>query len=119
MIAIVFLLGLLAVTIFAAATGTETLPIAEILMLVGIFVLFFGSGVYIAAVLGILGVLIGFLFSDRPWWAFMGQTLWGPSSNFVLVAVPLFLLMGEILLRAGLSDRAATDAGRRRCEIPG
>jgi tripartite ATP-independent transporter DctM subunit len=31
--------------------------------------------------------------------------LWGPSSNFVLVAVPLFLLMGEILLRAGLSDR--------------
>jgi len=40
MIAIVFLLGLLAVTIFAAATGTETLPIAEILMLVGIFVLF-------------------------------------------------------------------------------
>jgi C4-dicarboxylate transporter DctM subunit len=105
MIAIVFLLGLLAVTIFAAATGTETLPIAEILMLVGIFVLFFGSGVYIAAVLGILGVLIGFLFSDRPWWAFMGQTLWGPSSNFVLVAVPLFLLMGEILLRAGLSDR--------------
>jgi TRAP-type C4-dicarboxylate transport system permease large subunit len=25
--------------------------------------------------------------------------------NFVLVAVPLFLLMGEILLRSGLSDR--------------
>ena len=105
MIAIVFLLGLLAVTVFAAATGTQALPIAEILMLVGIFVLFFGSGVYIAAVLGILGVLVGFLFSDRPWWAFMGQTLWAPSSNFVLVAVPLFLLMGEILLRAGLSDR--------------
>ena len=105
MIAIVFLLGLLAVTIFAAASGAQALPIAEIMMLVGIFVLFFGSGVYIAAVLGILGVLIGFLFSDRPWWAFMGQTLWAPSSNFVLVAVPLFLLMGEILLRAGLSDR--------------
>jgi len=105
MIAIVFLLGLLAVTVFAAATGAQALPIAEILMLVSIFVLFFGSGVYIAAVLGILGVLVGFLFSDRPWWAFMGQTLWAPSSNFVLVAVPLFLLMGEILLRAGLSDR--------------
>jgi hypothetical protein len=35
MIAIVFLLGLLGVTIFAAATGTQALPIAEILMLVG------------------------------------------------------------------------------------
>jgi tripartite ATP-independent transporter DctM subunit len=56
-------------------------------------------------VLGALGVLTALMFSDRPWWAFLGQTLWGPSSNFVLVAVPLFLLMGEILLRAGLSDR--------------
>ncbi len=105
MIAIVFLLALLAVTIFAAATTGQALPVAEILMLTGVFVVFFGSGVYIAAVLGALGVLTGLLFSDRPWWAFLGQTLWAPSSNFVLVAVPLFLLMGEILLRAGLSDR--------------
>ena len=105
MIAIVFLLGLLAVTLFAAATTGQALPVAEILMLTGVFVVFFGSGVYIAAVLGVLGVLTGFFFTDRPWWTFLGQTLWGPSSNFVLVAVPLFLLMGEILLRAGLSDR--------------
>jgi C4-dicarboxylate transporter DctM subunit len=104
-IAIVFLLGLLGVTIFAAASTGQALPIAEILMLMGVFVAFFGSGVYIAAVLGVLGVLTALFFSDRPWWAFLGQTLWSPSSNFVLVAVPLFLLMGEILLRAGLSDR--------------
>ena len=105
MIAIVFLLGLLGVTIFAAASTGQALPIPEILMLTAVFVVFFGSGVYIAAVLGVLGVLTAFLFSDRPWWTFLGQTLWSPSSNFVLVAVPLFLLMGEILLRAGLSDR--------------
>ena len=61
----------------------------------------------LAALVGglLLGMLVGLVFSDRPWWDFAGQTLWGPSSNFVLVAVPLFLLMGEILLRAGLSDR--------------
>lgn len=105
MIAIVFLLLLLAVTIFAAASTGQALPISEILMLMAVFVAFFGSGVYIAAVLGLLGVLTGLIFSDRPWWTFLGQTLWAPSSNFVLVAVPLFLLMGEILLRAGLSDR--------------
>lgn len=105
MIAIVFLLGLLGVFIVSAAAGAQALPIAEILMLIGVFVIFFSSGVYIAAVLGVLAFLTGFLFSDRPWWNFAGQTLWGPSSNFVLVAVPLFLLMGEILLRAGLSDR--------------
>lgn len=105
MIAIVLLLLLLGVAVFAAVTGGEAIPITEILALTGVFLVFFGAGVYIAAVLGLLGILVGLTFSDRPWWAFAGQTLWGPSSNFVLVAVPLFLLMGEILLRAGLSDR--------------
>ena len=105
MIAIVFLLVLLAVTLVAAATTGQAVPVAEILSLVGVFLVFFGTGVYIAAVLGILGILIGLAFSTRPWWSFAGETLWTPSSNFVLVAVPLFLLMGEILLRAGLSDR--------------
>jgi tripartite ATP-independent transporter DctM subunit len=105
MIAIVFLLSLLAVLVFAAAGTGQSLPIAEILGLVAVFVVFFGAGVHVAAVLGILAVLTGFIFSDRPFWLFAGQTFWGPSSNFVLIAVPLFLLMGEILLRAGLSDR--------------
>lgn len=105
MIALVFLLSLLAVLSFAAASGAAALPIYEILMLIGVFLIFFSSGVYIGAVLGVLSFLIGFWFSDRPWWSFAGQTLWAPSSNYVLVAVPLFLLMGEILLRAGLSER--------------
>jgi tripartite ATP-independent transporter DctM subunit len=105
MIAVIVLLVLLAIAIATAATGGPAVPITEILALTGVFLLFFGAGVYVAAVLGILGILVGLTFSDRPWWAFAGQTLWGPSSNFVLVAVPLFLLMGEILLRAGLSDR--------------
>lgn len=105
MIAIIFLLMLLVASVVGAAATGQALPIAEILMLVSIFLVFFGAGVYIAAVLGVLGVLIGLMFSDRPWWAFMGQTLWTPTSNYVLVAVPLFLLMGEILLRSGLSER--------------
>ena len=52
MIAIVFLLVLLAVAVFAAANGGQAVPIGEILVLIGVFLVFFGSGVYIAAVLG-------------------------------------------------------------------
>jgi len=105
MIALIFLLGLLGLLFFAAASGELALPLAEIMGLVAVFLVFFGAGVHIAAVLGILAVMTGLLFSERPFWLFAGQTFWGPSSNFVLIAVPLFLLMGEILLRAGLSDR--------------
>ena len=104
MIAVLFLLILIGLLIFFAS-GTAALPITEILGLVAIFVVFFGAGVHVAAVLGILAVLTGLMFTDRPFWLFAGQTFWGPSSNFVLIAVPLFLLMGEILLRAGLSER--------------
>ncbi|WP_458097864.1 TRAP transporter large permease [Roseomonas sp. WA12] len=105
MIAVLFLVLLLGAAVFAAASGGQAVPVVEILALIGVFLVFFGAGVYVAAVLGLLGILVGLAFSDRPWWLFAGQTLWSPSSNFVLVAVPLFLLMGEILLRAGLSDR--------------
>jgi C4-dicarboxylate transporter DctM subunit len=104
-IAIIFLLVMLAVAIFAASQGAAALPIGEIMMLVGLFLVFFGSGVYIAVVLGALALLSGFMFSDRPFWLFLGQVIWAPSSSFVLVAVPLFLLMGEILLRSGLSEQ--------------
>jgi C4-dicarboxylate transporter, DctM subunit len=104
-IAIVFLLILLGVAIAFTALGQGALPVGEILMLIGLFLAFFGAGVYIAVVLGCLALLAGFMFSDRPFWLFMGQVIWAPSSSFVLVAVPLFLLMGEILLRAGLSER--------------
>ena len=107
MIAILFLLVLVGLTIVLSlmGAGPGNVLIWESLLLVGLFVLFFGAGIYIGAALGVLGLIVGFAFSDRPFWTFLGQTVWAPSSSFVLVAVPLFLLMGEVLLRAGLSER--------------
>ena len=107
MIAILFLLVIVALTIVLAITGTGPgkVLVWESLLLVSLFCLFFAAGIYVAAALGVLGLIVGFAFSDRPFWTFLGQTVWSPSSSFVLVAVPLFLLMGEILLRAGLSER--------------
>jgi tripartite ATP-independent transporter DctM subunit len=105
-IAVVVLLAMLVGSIALALSGGGAhLPITEIVLLSAIFCVFFGAGIYIAAALGVLGILVGLTFSDRPWWNFAGQVVWGPSKNYVFVAVPLFLLMGEILLRAGLSDR--------------
>ncbi|MGL4288227.1 MAG: TRAP transporter large permease [Phreatobacter sp.] len=107
MIAIVFLLILAGTMLGLSFTGSGPASglVGEILLLVGLFAVFFGMGIYVGAALGVLGLIVGYAFSDRPFWLFLGQTIWNPSSSFVLVAVPLFLLMGEILLRAGLSDR--------------
>ena len=108
MIAVVFLVLLLVISVGAVlATGGSLahLPLAQIAVLIVLFCAFFAAGIYIAAALGILGIIAGFAFSSRPFWDFIGQMVWGPTTNFVLVAVPLFLLMGEIMLRAGLSDQ--------------
>jgi C4-dicarboxylate transporter DctM subunit len=107
-IAIVFLVVLAGTLIGLSFTGANVASglIPQILMLVGLFAVFFGMGIHVGAALGVLGLIAGYAFSDgRPFWNFLGQTVWGPSSSFVLIAVPLFLLMGEILLRAGLSER--------------
>jgi tripartite ATP-independent transporter DctM subunit len=108
MIAVVFILVMIAVFLGLSLTGAgpaEGIPILPILGVLAVFTAFFAAGIHIGAALGVLGILMGFAFSDRPFWTFLGQTVWGPSSSFVLVSVPLFLLMGEILLRAGLSAR--------------
>lgn len=69
------------------------------------FISFFAAGIYVGAALSALALLAGFALSTRPFWNFIGEMVWAPSTNFVLVAVPLFLLMGEVMLRAGLSER--------------
>jgi tripartite ATP-independent transporter DctM subunit len=106
MIIVGFLLILSVVTAVLALTGAgPTGAIGGLLLLCAVFAVFFLAGIYVAAALGILGIAAGFVFATRPLHLFIGQATWIPSVNFVLVAVPLFLLMGEILLRAGLSDR--------------
>ncbi len=121
MIAVVFLAVLVVIMGIAALTGNTSgpLPVAELFVLVALFCLFFGAGVYVAAVLGVLALIIGFAFSDRPFWLAIGQIIWAPSANFILVAIPLFLLMGEIMLRAGLSEKLYRSLNVLLYRLPG
>ncbi len=62
-------------------------------------------GMYIGPVLALLGVALEQFYSDFPLISAMGDIGWNASIDFILVAVPLFVLMGEILLRSGVTDR--------------
>jgi tripartite ATP-independent transporter DctM subunit len=89
----------------AAAMSATAVPWWGLLAVLFAFASFFAGGIYVGAALSSLALLAGFTLSDRPFWNFLGEMIWAPSTNFVLVSVPLFLLMGEIMLRAGLSER--------------
>lgn len=59
----------------------------------------------IAAVLGILALLLAGLYSPMPLYRALGDIYWTNSIDFILVAIPLFILMGEIMLRSGIAER--------------
>jgi len=63
-----------------------------------------GAGVWIG--IGILGVawLALELFTSRPGGDSMAITVWGSLSSWTLTALPLFIWMGEILLKTRLSE---------------
>jgi C4-dicarboxylate transporter DctM subunit len=64
-----------------------------------------GLSLPVAAALGVLGLVLDPLFSMLPLSRAMGELAWSSSNEFLLVAIPMFILLGEILLRAGFAER--------------
>ena len=64
-----------------------------------------GLSIPVAAALGLLALILDGIFSPMPLHRAMGDIAWSASTEFLLVAIPLFVLMGEILLRAGIADK--------------
>lgn len=74
--------------------------VALILLLVLI-----GLSIPVAAALGVLGLILDPLYSMLPLTRAMGELAWSSSNEFLLVAIPLFIMLGEVLLRAGFAER--------------
>jgi tripartite ATP-independent transporter DctM subunit len=64
-----------------------------------------GLSIPVGIGLGILGLIVAALYSPLPLTVALGELSWSTSNSFVLVAVPLYILLGEIMLRAGLADK--------------
>ena len=59
----------------------------------------------VGAALGVLGLILDPLYSMLPLTRALGEITWGTSNEFLLVAIPLFIMLGEILLRSGIAER--------------
>jgi C4-dicarboxylate transporter DctM subunit len=59
----------------------------------------------VAAALGWLGIILDQTFSSGSMYLALGEIVWQNAIEYVLVAIPLFILLGEILLRAGIAER--------------
>ncbi|WP_447982337.1 TRAP transporter large permease [Achromobacter kerstersii] len=70
-------------------------------MLLGLLAL----SVTAAATVGLLGVTLAGAYSPLSLVNAMGELAWGTSSEFLLVAIPLYVLMGELLVSSGVAGQ--------------
>ena len=73
-------------------------------ILIGLLILVIAA-VPVAAVLGILSFVLDQIAMGGNLQAGIGEIIWDKSKEFILVAVPMFILLGEIMLRAGIARR--------------
>lgn len=76
-------------------------------------------GFHVAVVMFAVGVLGAALTIGAPIVLAAGTQLWSASDNFVLLAVPLFVLLGEILVRGGSTDRMYRALAHWLSPLPG
>lgn len=71
--------------------------------LVMLFLMFLSMPVAVAILS--VGAVGGYMAYGLPLVETMGGVVWGTLNNPVMTAIPLFMLLGELLLRGGIADR--------------
>ena len=74
---------------------------------IGFLLLIFliGLGLHVAFVMFILSLIGAVFYLGLPTALEYGTQFWSANNNYVLVAVPLFILLGELLVRGGFTDK--------------
>ncbi|NHI01780.1 TRAP transporter large permease [Oceanimonas sp. MB9] len=76
-------------------------------------------GVPIAVAMALIGVIGGIMVFD---WTFMdsiGAVVWSVHNEALLTAIPLFILLGELLLRSGIADKMFLSMAAWLGRLPG
>ena len=73
-------------------------------LLGGGLVIFAGSGLALGAALGLTGLLILQFIANGATYVAL-DAVWNVLNSFTLSAIPLFIILGEIMLRSGVSEK--------------
>ena len=74
-----------------------------VLLSIFILLLFLFLSVPVASTIAGVGIVVGAFFSDYPIFEAVGEITWSVSTDFLLLSIPLFVLLGEILLHSGIA----------------
>ncbi len=91
------------------------MPILILTMLIALI----AAAIPVAAVLGILGLTLDEVFMRGRRSLMLGDFIWEQSIEYILVAIPMFILLGEIMLRSGIAYRMYNAVSQWLSWLPG
>src|SRR6185295_4315836 len=78
-----------------------------------------GSSIAVSAGMGLTGVILNQIYSSMPLTRILGELSWSTTSNFILTAIPFYIMFGEILLRSGIAERMYSSLMQWLSWLPG
>ncbi len=84
-----------------------------------VLLLVLGSSIAVAAGMGLVGLILNQLYSQMPLTRILGELTWSTTSNFILAAIPFYIMFGEILLRSGIAERMYNALAQWLSWLPG
>jgi C4-dicarboxylate transporter, DctM subunit len=87
-------------------------------LVLGLLVLL-ASGIPIYAALGVLGAVAIYVALPAPVPSIVASQAWNQTNSFILTAIPLFVFMGELLLRSGVTEEGYRALHRWLGRVPG
>ncbi len=89
------------------------------LIYLGALVLFGAAGLHVAVVIFIITVSSVLVFYGPMMIQPLADLTWSTMNSYVLIAMPLFILLGEIMLRSGITERMYQSLSVWMVRIPG
>jgi len=93
--------------------------IAIVFVLLGALIAMLACGVWVAFALILTGALSMLFLSSAPIGPILATTIWSNSHSWALASLPMFILMGEVLLRSRLSDDMFSGLSPWLSRLPG
>lgn len=87
--------------------------------ILGLLVLFLGSGIWVGISLFMVGIVSFMLFTGIPPLAVLSNILWNNVNGSAMMALPLFIFMGEILFKSKISENLFNALSPWMNSVPG
>lgn len=94
-------------------------PEVQILLTFGVFLFLLCAGMAVPFAIAVPGVLYLLLQGGVPALRGLGMISWGSMNSFTLTAIPMFILMAEVLQQSGLSFKIYRGLSRLVAVLPG